>query len=248
MTADSTSLNGERVTAQGLPHSPNTRPWISTNGGGDHTNGNSAIQETPSPVPQIPIAICGMGMRLPGGIRNDTDLYNFLVRKQDARAVVPDTRFNVDAYHNPHNKPGTVAFKHGYFLDDDVDLSKFDLSMFNMTAAEVERLDPNQRLLLEVVREAFESAGEADFRGKNIGTHVGLFSEDWTEIQNRDLNDFAPYQLTGKTDFMLSNRIAYEYDLKGPRQVRTDVDINMMIQSASGGLSLTRSSTLTVSH
>jgi acyl transferase domain-containing protein len=64
-------------------------------------------------------------------------------------------------------------------------------------------------------------AGEANFRGKDIGTYVGLFSEGWQEyIQNRDLHDFAPYQLTGKTDFMLSNRIAYEYDLKGPRYVR----------------------------
>lgn len=166
----------------------------------------------------VPVAICGMGMRLPGGIRNDNDLFNFLVTGQDARTIAPSSRFNIDAYHDAQGRLGSIAFKHGYFLED-VDLSKFDLSMFSMTPVEVERLDPNQRLILEVVRETFESAGEAHFRGKNIGTYVGLFSEDWQDIQNRDLDDFAPYQLTGKADFMLSNRISYEYDLKGPRYV-----------------------------
>jgi acyl transferase domain-containing protein len=78
-----------------------------------------------------------MGMRLPGGIRNDADLYDFLVRKQDARTTTPQSRFNIDAYHDAHSKPGWITFKHGYFLED-VDLSKFDLSMFNMTPAEVQ--------------------------------------------------------------------------------------------------------------
>ena len=37
-----------------------------------------------------------------------------------------------------------------------------DLSMFTFTAAEAEQVDPNQRLVLEVVREAFENAGETE--------------------------------------------------------------------------------------
>ncbi|KAM4066282.1 polyketide synthase dehydratase [Hirsutella rhossiliensis] len=163
----------------------------------------------------MPIAICGMGMRLPGGIRNDTDLYNFLVRKQDARSEIPKSRFNIDAYHDGYSKPGTIITRHGYFLED-VDLTKFDLSMFSMTAAEVTRLDPSQRLLLEVTREAFDSAGEANFRGKNIGTFTSLYGEDWSDLQTVDVNDFGPYQLMGKMDFMQANRISYEYDLKGP--------------------------------
>ncbi|KAI5460132.1 putative polyketide synthase [Mariannaea sp. PMI_226] len=165
--------------------------------------------------PPVPIAICGMGMRLPGGIRNDLDLYEFLVGKKDARTKVPKNRFNIDAYHNEHGKRGTIASKYGYFLED-VDLTKFDSTMFNMTATEVNRLDPSQRLLLEVVREAFESAGETEFRGKDIGTYTAVYSEDWRDMQDRDSNDRSPYEITGKLDFMLGNRISYEYDLRGP--------------------------------
>lgn len=157
----------------------------------------------------MPVAICGMGMRLPGGIHHESDLYEFLVRKQDARTTMPKSRYNIDAYYSEHSKAGSIKSRHGYFLDD-VDLTKFDLSMFTMTAAETSCLDPSQRLLLEVVREALESAGESDFRGQNIGTYASVFSEDWQDLQNRDLmNEQGPYQLTGKLDFMLGNRIAY---------------------------------------
>lgn len=30
-----------------------------------------------------------MGMRLPGGIRHDEELYNFLIEQKDARSIVP---------------------------------------------------------------------------------------------------------------------------------------------------------------
>jgi acyl transferase domain-containing protein len=181
-----------------------------------HMNGTNSMPDEPQKAKQVPIAICGMGMRLPGGISNDAAMYDFLINKQDARTPTGNTRYNVDGYYSPRSKPGTIITKHGYFLKD-IDFSKFDLSMFNMTPAEVERLDPNQRLLLEVVREAFEGSGETDWRGKNIGSYVGVFTEDWQDLHAKDTNDFAPYQLIGSMDFVLGNRISYEYDLKGPR-------------------------------
>jgi len=157
-----------------------------------------------------------MGLRLPEGIRSDTALYNFLINKGDARSLAGKIRYNSDAYHRSDSKPGSIISNYGYFLNDD--LTKFDLSMFNMTPAEVERLDPNQRLLLEVVREALESSGE-EWRGKKIGTYVGVFSEDWQDLHSKDTQNFASYQLTGDNDFVWANRIAYEYDLKGPRYI-----------------------------
>lgn len=161
-----------------------------------------------------PIAICGIGVRLPGGIQSPADLYDFLINKQDARTNVPTDRFNVDAYFDETGKAGTIKTRHGYFLDQD--LTKFDASMFKMSNAEIVQLDPSQRLLLEVTREAFETAGESNFRGKNIGTFIGNFTADWEDLQNVDHLHYAPYQLTGKTGFVLSNRLAFEYNLLGP--------------------------------
>lgn len=192
------------------------------NGNASHANGRSNgvhdAEDLPSSLNGTPIAVCGMGMRLPGGIRNDADFYNFLYNKQDARSVIKPDRFNVDAYYSPHGLDGTISTKHGYFLDD-VDFSKIDLSMFSFTPAEAEQLDPNHRLVLEVVREAFESSGESEWRGKNIGSYVGLFSEDWQELAHKDTQEYNTYRILGGTDFALPNRISYEYDLKGPRYV-----------------------------
>jgi acyl transferase domain-containing protein len=176
------------------------------------------------------VAICGMGMRLPGGIRDDEAFYDFLVNGRDARSTTPQDRYNVEAYYSPHGKPGTVITKHGYFLES-AQLSQFDPSMFSITAAEAEQLDPSQRLLLEVVREALERAGEKDWRGKPIGTFVGLFSEDWQDLHSKDTSFYDPYYLLGSLDFALANRIAYEYDLRGP-----SVTIKTACSSAGMGL------------
>ncbi|KAF7176880.1 hypothetical protein CNMCM7691_004164 [Aspergillus felis] len=168
--------------------------------------------------PPAPVAICGMGMRLPGRIRDEQSFYEFLINKGDARSSTPNDRYNVDAYYSPHGKHGTVITKHGYFLND-TDLSQFDPSMFSITAAEAEQLDPSQRLMLEVVREALERAGESNWRGKEIGMYVGLFSDDWQDLHRKDTNFYNPYHLMGALDFAIANRISYEYDLKGPSVV-----------------------------
>ncbi|KAL2817757.1 hypothetical protein BDW59DRAFT_165803 [Aspergillus cavernicola] len=196
--------------SNGLGHSD-------TNGNGSAngptTNGDSHRNPITSPE-AVPVAICSMAMRLPAGIRNDDELYKFLVNKGDARSTTPADRYNVDAYYNAHGKPGMVITKHGYFLSD-VDFAQFDHSMFNAAAAEAELMDPNQRLVLEVVREALERAGE-DWRGKPIGTYVGMFTEDWQEMHHKDSNFYHPYLMMGTLDFALANRISYEYDLRGP--------------------------------
>ncbi|EME41518.1 polyketide synthase-like protein [Dothistroma septosporum NZE10] len=177
------------------------------------TNGHSFDKDHVGTHEQT-VAICGIGLRLPGGVRSDADLFELLVNKRDARGRVPATRYNVDAYYDPRGRPGSIITEHGYYLDED--LARIDASMFSMSKAEITQMDPGQRLLLEVTREAFEGAGEGDFRGKRIGTFIGDFTQDWEDLQHADLMHSAPYQLTGKADFVLSNRLAYEYDLTGP--------------------------------
>lgn len=100
----------------------------------------------------MPVAICGMAMRLPGGISTSGQLWNALLSKKDARREVPAERYNIDAFYNPEStKTGVVRTRHGYFIDH-VDLAQFDASFFSMTRSELEKLDPQHRLLLEVTR------------------------------------------------------------------------------------------------
>lgn len=70
------------------------------------SNGSKSAPTDPT---QVPVAICGMGMRLPGGIHDDKALYDFLINKGDARSEVAGHRYNVDAYYSPHGKHGTIS-------------------------------------------------------------------------------------------------------------------------------------------
>ncbi|KAI1171106.1 putative polyketide synthase [Nemania sp. FL0916] len=166
----------------------------------------------------IPVAICGMGMRLPGGIRTSDALYEFLLNKRDARGPVPPDRYNVDGFYNAQGKSNSLSVLRGYWLDD-VTLSHFDPSLFSMGRSEIEELDPQQRLLLEVVRETFENAAETNWQGKNIGCYVGSFGEDWSNLHAKDLQHRGFRVMTGYMDLWQANRVSYEYDLRGPRSM-----------------------------
>ncbi|KAH8648631.1 hypothetical protein BX600DRAFT_389283 [Xylariales sp. PMI_506] len=174
------------------------------------------VQQQYDPTAREPIAICGMACRLPGGIESPQDLWDFILAKRDAREPVPPSRYNISGYYSATSKPGTTRTKYGYFLDDSVDLGGLDSSFYAMTLTEIERVDPQQRLLLEVTREALDDAGETNWRGENIGVYAGNYGQDWYDLCFRDPQQFTMYQVTGSHELMLSNRISYELNLRGP--------------------------------
>ncbi|KAF3480038.1 uncharacterized protein GIQ15_07014 [Arthroderma uncinatum] len=184
---------------------------------------NGPIDTTPKPPqPFQPVAICGMACRLPGGIHSPSELWAFLHAGRDARGPVPSSRYNISAFHSPDKKPGSVISQQGYFLDSTNDLAALDTSFFSMPRSEVETLDPQQRMLLEVTREALDDAGETGWRGSNIGVYVGSYGQDWYDVSVRDTQAHGIYQILGPHDFMISNRISHELDLHGPSMtVRT---------------------------
>ncbi|KAL8941662.1 MAG: hypothetical protein Q9211_001724 [Gyalolechia sp. 1 TL-2023] len=140
---------------------------------------NTGVSDETESRPMVePVAIIGMAMRLPSGVRNDETLWDMLIHH------VPKDRYNIDAWYRP-GKSGHVASKHGYFLDDP-DLGAMDTSFWSMTKQEVEALDPQQRPLLEVVYETFQNAGVTEWKGKVIGCYVGTFEGDWLELDCKD--------------------------------------------------------------
>ncbi|GAB1201010.1 hypothetical protein APSETT444_010394 [Aspergillus pseudonomiae] len=174
----------------------------------------------------FPIAIVGMGMRLPGGVSSGTEFWNFLVNKRDGLCRVPETRYNVDAFYD-EAREGAVRTKHGYFLEQDI--VQLDIGFFEISKPEAEKLDPQQRLLLEVVWECMENAGQTNWQGTNIGCFVGVFGEDWLDLLSKDTQQHDRYRVMSAGDFALSNRVSYEYDLTGPSvTVRTGCSSSMV--------------------
>ena len=80
-------------------------------------------------------------------------------------------------------------------------------------------MDPQQRKLLEVVYEALESAGTTleDISGSQTACYVGAFTRDMSRTLSRDMEHFPAYTWTGTDLTILSNRVNYVFNLKGPR-------------------------------
>ncbi|KAF4815971.1 Highly reducing polyketide synthase FUM1 [Colletotrichum siamense] len=178
--------------------------------------------QAPNDNKPTPIAICGIGLRLPGGINTPTSLYNFLISRKDARSKPDQPRYASENHHfTATGKSGSLPTEEGYWLSND-DVTKFDPSLFSMNPKEMSKLDPQQRLLLQVVWEALESAAETEWQGQRIGCYVGSFGDDWREMHAVDTQDDGMYRLTGYMDFVQANRISHAFDLRGPSMtVRT---------------------------
>lgn len=162
-----------------------------------------------------PIAIIGMGMRLPGGVRDATGFWDLLVNGRTGRCRVPANRYAIDTWYGP-GQPMHIGTRYGNFLQD-YNPAHIDTSFWSMSKEEVETMDPEQRLLLEVVYEAFESSGWRDFRGDEIGVYVGTMGSDWDRIEQHDNQNLEPVRADIYGDYILANRVSYEFDLKGPR-------------------------------
>lgn len=167
--------------------------------------------------PSEPIAIVGIGCCFPGGCDTPPKLWDLLCSKQDVQSSIPTDRFNADAfYHEDGERPGCTNVKYAYVLSEDI--REFDASFFKTNPREAESMDPQQRMLLETVYEALESAGariEA-LQGSDTAVYVGSMTGDYHELLLRDPTDMPKYMATGTARSILSNRISYFFDWRGP--------------------------------
>ena len=164
---------------------------------------------------QEPIAVCGIALRLPGGIRNSESFWDVLINGKDTRGPIPSTRYNAEGFRDKMSEKEAIKPQSGYFLEED--LSQLDTSFFSMTKRELEMMDPQQRQVLEVAKECFENAGEVDYRGRLVGCYVGTFGEDWLQMSAKDSQHSGGARMTGQADIMIANRVSYELGLLGPR-------------------------------
>ncbi|RYP39906.1 hypothetical protein DL767_002025 [Monosporascus sp. MG133] len=165
----------------------------------------------------MPIAIVGIGCRLPGGASSGEKFWDLLIRKQSARSETPPDRFNVDSFYHPDGeKNGTLNVRGGHFLEED--MSAFDARFFSISPAEALSMDPMQRMLLEVVYEATENAGIpiSSLSGTNTGCYVGCFTNDYDQIAKKDPEVLPKYHSVGTGQSILSNRISFCFNLQGP--------------------------------
>ncbi|KAL2072660.1 hypothetical protein VTL71DRAFT_12003 [Oculimacula yallundae] len=191
-----------------------------TTNGSDVTKGSNdadGLDHSPEDFIQHPIAVVGIGCRLPDSCNTPHALWKFLESGSIAKNSPPQSRFNIDTHYDGSLKNKTMASPGGMFLQD-VDPADIDAQFFKLSRIEALSMDPQQRQLLEVVYEGLENAGVSleDIDGKAVGCFVASFACDYGDMQARDPEDRAAATVVGTGRAMLSNRISHFLNIHGP--------------------------------
>ena len=165
-----------------------------------------------------PIAIVGSACRFPGAATSPSKLWGLLKAPRDVIRDFPAERLNLSSFYSPNGEHHgcTDVQNRAYLLQEDCRL--FDASFFRINPKEAHGMDPQQRILLETVYESLEAAGWPldAIDGSLTSVHVGVMSLDFNDIQMRDPETLPTYTATGVARSILSNRISYFFNLKGP--------------------------------
>ncbi len=161
-----------------------------------------------------PLAIVGMACRLPGA-PDLASFWDLLCRGGNAIREYPGERWDAAAL-APEGDALVVPQRAG--LLDSVD--GFDAEFFGITGREAQLMDPQQRLFLEVVWEALESAGipPLGLKGTRTGVFVGTTTTDYLHLLYQRLAgaELDAYLVSGNTLNATAGRISYTLGLQGP--------------------------------
>ncbi|PYH86223.1 fatty acid synthase S-acetyltransferase [Aspergillus uvarum CBS 121591] len=165
-----------------------------------------------------PIAVVGIGCRLPGGISSTQELWDALRQGLDLVTDVPGDRFDINSFHDPDSQAyGAIRNRKGGFVDD---ISAFDAEFFGFYPTEASKLDPQQRMVLEASFHALEDSGTPleQVSGSRTSVFLGTFMYDHlamqTEAQQRD--NITPHIAMGSTSCAIANRVSHRLNLQGP--------------------------------
>ena len=169
-------------------------------------------------VTSEPIAIVGMACRFPGA--NDIEAF-WRVLEAGVNAVTEGV-------------PGSGVGRAGQLFSDDkvargcryagfLDrLDEFDASFFRISPVEAQRLDPQQRMMLETSWQALEDAGiDPDrLKGSRTGVYAGISNYDYRALVLDAGQPTEPaaslYSVTGTSFNTAIGRVAFALGLHGP--------------------------------
>ncbi len=161
------------------------------------------------------IAVVGLAARF----ADCPDVHAFHAMLAEGRSgitEVPADRWSAEAGNLPDGVKSESAFlRWGGFLKDAAD---FDPLFFRISGKEAELTDPQHRVFLTEAWRALEDAGygERELDGRRCGVFVGAYGGDYTHRMTDIGIVPEAFAFMGNAAAILSARIAYVLNLKGP--------------------------------
>src|SRR5262245_7300324 len=175
-------------------------------------------QQSAAPPGAEPIAIIGMACRFAGA--PDLEAYWRLIHEgRSGVTEVPADRWDADAFYDPSGETaGKMSVRWAAFIEGP---DQFDPQFFGITPREAARMDPQQRILLEIAWQAMENAGRPaeELAGTKTGVFVGIGGTDYSKVgvPYEDYYQQIDAHLgTGNALSIAANRLSYVFDFHGP--------------------------------
>lgn len=160
------------------------------------------------------IAVIGLSGRFPGA--NDVpEFWNMLAESRAGTGPLPVGRWSEYSADPVMSEKIAQHNTDGGYIED---VASFDAEFFGLSPLEAANMDPQQRILLELVWHALENAGlpANELRGTHTGVYMGSTNNDYGMLITADPTEMHPYALTGNSSAVVANRISYVLDFRGP--------------------------------
>ncbi|PEW10109.1 SDR family NAD(P)-dependent oxidoreductase, partial [Bacillus cereus] len=162
-----------------------------------------------------PIAVIGVSGRFPMA-KNLDEFWQNLKKGKNCISEIPEKRWPLNDFYSPNREEaiadGKSFSKWGGFLDG---FSNFDPLFFNISPAEAERMDPQERIFLEECWKAIEDAGYVPSKiEEGLRRYIGVFggiTKTGFSLWNNASNKFFNTSFSS-----LVNRVSYFMDFRGP--------------------------------
>lgn len=160
------------------------------------------------------IAVIGLSGRFPSA--NDVpEFWNMLAESRAGTGPLPVGRWSEYSADPVMSEKIAQHNTDGGYIED---VASFDAEFFGLSPLEAANMDPQQRILLELVWHALENAGlpANELRGTHTGVYMGSTNNDYGMLITADPTEIHPYALTGNSSAVVANRISYALDFRGP--------------------------------
>ncbi|KZM68283.1 polyketide synthase Pks13 [Nocardia terpenica] len=196
------------------------------------------------------VAIVGLSTRLPGAGDTPESTWEFLINRGDGIRERPEGRWSEFTAEPQVAEVVEKANTKGGYLDQDV-IKGFDAEFFAMSPLEVERVDPQQRLAMELTWEALEHARipASGLKGQPVGVFIGSTSNDFmfltamaagTPPDENTPATAAAYGIMGSVSSIIPNRVSYFFDFRGP-SISVDTACSSTLVAVHGAVQALRS-------
>ena len=170
------------------------------------------------------ISIVGISCRFPGASSKD-QFWHFLEKGKSSNSAYPKNRPEQHKrFFELYNPKRFVTGRHyvvnGSYLEE---ITRFDNKFFGISNQEARGMDPQQRILLQVVYEAIEDAGMRleDLQKCRTGVFVGVMNLDYHATVSNPSNykGMDQFSSTGGALSIIANRVSFCLNLTGPSLV-----------------------------